>query len=52
MLMMVMLFHDHQTALCYRSPFLELSAFAGYHLYEGEDLPAGGIITGIGKVSG
>ncbi|KAI8817404.1 carboxyl transferase [Fimicolochytrium jonesii] len=33
------------------SPFLELSQFAGYKLYE-DDVPAGGIITGIGRVSG
>ncbi|OGT66137.1 MAG: methylcrotonoyl-CoA carboxylase [Gammaproteobacteria bacterium RIFCSPHIGHO2_12_FULL_45_9] len=31
--------------------FLELSAFAGYQLYE-DDVPAGGIITGIGRISG
>ncbi|KAA8909780.1 carboxyl transferase [Sphaerosporella brunnea] len=31
--------------------FLELSALAGHKLYE-EDIPAGGIITGIGRVSG
>ncbi|KAJ3129799.1 Methylcrotonoyl-CoA carboxylase beta chain, mitochondrial, partial [Physocladia obscura] len=33
------------------SPFLELSQFAGYKLYS-DDVPAGGIITGIGRVSG
>lgn len=33
------------------SPFLELSQFAGYGQY-GEDVPSGGIITGIGRVSG
>ncbi|TPX49065.1 acetyl-CoA carboxylase [Synchytrium endobioticum] len=33
------------------SPFLELSQFAGYKLYD-EDVPAAGIITGIGRVSG
>ncbi|KAJ3111119.1 Methylcrotonoyl-CoA carboxylase beta chain, mitochondrial [Phlyctochytrium bullatum] len=33
------------------SPFLELSQFAGHQLYE-DDVPAGGIITGIGRVSG
>lgn len=32
--------------------FLELSTLAGYQLYPGEDVPAGGIITGIGRVSG
>jgi 3-methylcrotonyl-CoA carboxylase beta subunit len=31
------------------SHFLELSAFAGYRLYD-DDLPAGGIITGIGRI--
>ncbi|GCB61880.1 hypothetical protein scyTo_0009416, partial [Scyliorhinus torazame] len=34
------------------SPFLEFSQFAGYQLYGDEDVPAGGIITGIGRVSG
>ncbi|XP_044123440.1 methylcrotonoyl-CoA carboxylase beta chain, mitochondrial [Neovison vison] len=34
------------------SPFLELSQFAGYQLYPNEEVPAGGIITGIGRVSG
>lgn len=33
------------------SDFLELSAFAGYKLYD-EVIPAGGIITGIGHVMG
>ncbi|CEG78676.1 Putative Methylcrotonoyl-CoA carboxylase subunit beta [Rhizopus microsporus] len=33
------------------SPFLELSALAGYQLYD-EEVPAGGIITGIGRVHG
>ncbi len=31
--------------------FLELSAFAGYEMYE-DALPAGGIITGIGRIHG
>ena len=35
-----------------RSPFLELSQLAGYKLYGEEEVPAGGIITGIGRVSG
>lgn len=35
-----------------RSPFLELSQLAAYKLYEPDDVPAAGIITGIGKVSG
>ena len=33
------------------SDFLELSSLAGYQLYE-DEIPAGGIITGIGKVMG
>tara|TARA_R110002110_G_scaffold400317_2_gene616690 strand:- start:44549 stop:46156 length:1608 start_codon:yes stop_codon:yes gene_type:complete len=31
------------------SPFLELSLFAGYNLYK-EHVPAGGLITGIGRI--
>jgi len=34
------------------SPFLELSQLAGYKLYGKENVPAGGIITGVGRVSG
>ena len=34
------------------SPFLEFSQLAGHELYGAENVPAGGIITGIGKVSG
>ncbi|MCF3948222.1 carboxyl transferase domain-containing protein [Acidiphilium iwatense] len=33
------------------SPFLEFSQFAGYGMYD-DPVPAGGIITGIGRVSG
>lgn len=33
------------------SPFLELSPLAGHELYS-DDVPAGGIITGIGRVNG
>ncbi|CDS13573.1 Putative Methylcrotonoyl-CoA carboxylase betachain, mitochondrial [Lichtheimia ramosa] len=33
------------------SPFLELSPLAGYELYD-DEVPAGGIITGIGRVNG
>ncbi len=33
------------------APFLEFSAFAGYRLYA-DDVPAGGIITGIGQIAG
>ncbi|EEA23826.1 Methylcrotonoyl-CoA carboxylase beta chain, mitochondrial [Talaromyces marneffei ATCC 18224] len=32
--------------------FLELSPLAGYEVYPGEDVPGGGIITGIGTVEG
>jgi len=34
------------------SPFLELSQLAGFGLYGKEEVPAGGIITGVGRVSG
>lgn len=33
------------------SPFLELSQLAGHDLYE-ETVPCGGIVTGIGRISG
>ncbi|EME45695.1 hypothetical protein DOTSEDRAFT_127958 [Dothistroma septosporum NZE10] len=32
--------------------FLELSALAGHDMYPGEDVPAGGIVTGVGTVEG
>lgn len=34
------------------TPFLELSTLAGHEVYPGEDVPAGGIITGVGVVHG
>jgi len=34
------------------SAFLELSQLAAYKLYGEEEVPAGGVITGIGRVSG
>merc|ERR1719244_594450 len=34
------------------SPFLELSQLAGYRLYGKEEVPAGGVVTGVGRVSG
>ncbi|XP_043225818.1 methylcrotonoyl-CoA carboxylase beta chain, mitochondrial-like [Amphibalanus amphitrite] len=34
------------------SPFLELSQLAGHRLYGAEEVPAAGIITGIGRISG
>eukprot|EP01031_Cornospumella_fuschlensis_P030202 gene30202-36482_t len=33
------------------SPFLELSTLAGHDMY-GESVPSGGIVTGVGRVSG
>src|SRR5437879_8037505 len=33
------------------SPFLELSAFAAYRMYDGA-VPAAGIVTGIGRIAG
>jgi len=35
-----------------QSPFLELSQLAAYDLYGDENVPAAGIITGIGRVNG
>ena len=34
------------------SSFLELSTLAAHKVYEGEEVPAAGIITGVGRVSG
>jgi 3-methylcrotonyl-CoA carboxylase beta subunit len=48
-----MLPRDRVTALIDPgTTFLELSPLAGYGLYVGEDVPAGGIITGVGVVEG
>ena len=48
-----MLVRDRITALIDPgSAFLELSPLAGQDLYESEDVPAGGIITGVGSVQG
>ena len=48
-----MLPRDRITALVDAgSPFLELSSLAGQEVYPGEDVPAGGIITGVGSVHG
>lgn len=33
------------------SPFLELSAFAAYHVYT-DEVPAAGVLTGIGRING
>ncbi|EZA50718.1 hypothetical protein DMN91_000770 [Ooceraea biroi] len=40
------------TLLDKNSPFLEFSQLAGYEMYGKEEVPAGGIITGIGRVEG
>jgi 3-methylcrotonyl-CoA carboxylase beta subunit len=34
------------------SPFLELSALAAEDLYEGQDVPSAGVVTGVGRVHG
>ncbi len=48
-----MLPRDRITALIdAETPFLELSSLAGHDLYPGEDVPAGGILTGVGTVQG
>ncbi|XP_012230866.1 methylcrotonoyl-CoA carboxylase beta chain, mitochondrial [Linepithema humile] len=39
------------TLLDKNSPFLELSQLAGYEIYN-EEVPCGGVITGIGRVEG
>jgi 3-methylcrotonyl-CoA carboxylase beta subunit len=48
-----MLVRDRITALIDPgTPFLEFSQMAGYGMYAGEDVPAGGILTGVGTVNG
>ncbi|KAI9852698.1 MAG: Methylcrotonoyl-CoA carboxylase beta chain, mitochondrial [Thelocarpon superellum] len=48
-----MLARDRITALIDPgTPFLELSALAAQEVYPGEDVPAAGIITGVGSVEG
>ncbi|KAK4989435.1 hypothetical protein LTR66_007061 [Elasticomyces elasticus] len=48
-----MLVRDRITALIDPgTSFLELSALAGHDVYPGEDVPAGGIVTGIGTIEG
>eukprot|EP00941_MAST-03F_sp_MAST-3F-sp1_P004261 g4261.t1 len=34
------------------SPFLELSPLAGHEMYGKDEVPAGGVITGVGRVDG
>lgn len=53
LLLLIELFYSRITALIdIGTPFLELSALAGHEIYPGEDVPAGGIITGVGVVQG
>lgn len=48
-----MLVRDRVTALIDPgTSFLELSALAGHGVYEGEEVPAAGMVTGIGTVEG
>lgn len=48
-----MLVRDRINALLDKhSPFLELSPLAGLEMYGSEEVPAGGVITGVGRVSG
>ncbi|CAD6570109.1 MAG: hypothetical protein ASARMPRED_003495 [Alectoria sarmentosa] len=48
-----MLPRDRVTALTDAgSAFLELSPLAGWEVYAGEEVPAGGIVTGVGSVRG
>lgn len=46
-----MIAHRIERLLDPGSPFLELSLFAAHDMYDNE-VPAAGIITGIGRVSG
>ena len=41
-----------RTLLDSGSPFLEFSQLAGYEMYDEDEVPAGGVVTGIGRVSG
>ena len=41
-----------KTLLDVGSPFLELSQFAAYACYDDEEVPAAGLITGIGLIHG
>lgn len=34
------------------SPFIEFSPLAGWELYDGETIPSGGIVTGVGRIAG
>ena len=41
-----------ETLLDDGSPFMEIGQFAGYQMYGDDNIAAGGLITGIGRVSG
>ncbi|MDH5354525.1 MAG: methylcrotonoyl-CoA carboxylase [Gammaproteobacteria bacterium] len=41
-----------ETLLDEGSPFLEIGQFAGYQMYGDDNIAAGGLITGIGRVNG
>ncbi len=41
-----------ETLLDAGSPFLEIGQFAGYQMYGEDNIAAGGLITGIGRVNG
>lgn len=45
-------FFDLTLLLFPRTPFLELGQFAGYDMYDGADIPAAGIVTGVGRIHG
>ena len=48
-----MLVRDRVTALIDPgTSFLELSSLAGHELYDGEEVPGAGMVTGIGTVEG
>jgi 3-methylcrotonyl-CoA carboxylase beta subunit len=34
------------------TPFMEFSQLAGYKMYDPDEVPAGGVVTGIGRVNG
>ena len=50
-----LIFHSYSRITTLLDPgtsFLELSTLAGEGLYEGEDVPCGGIVAGVGQVEG
>lgn len=34
------------------TPFLELSSMAGYEMYGKDEVPSGGVVTGVGRING